>query len=80
MNNIMEYFICPVCGSKSTGIVGIKPLFDDVRVDVLRCTECSSEWRVYSEISNIEVEITKQGSTPEAPESEEVKPAVEVAE
>lgn len=77
MNNIMEYFICPVCGSNSAAVIGIKPLLEHVRVDVLRCTECSSEWRVYSEVSNIEVEVTKYGLTPEAEHSE---PVVEVAE
>lgn len=76
MNNIMKYFICPVCGSKNTGMIGIKPLLEHVRVDVVKCTDCSSEWRVYSEVSNVEVEITKQGTIPE----EEPKPAVEVAE
>ena len=77
MNNIMEYFICPVCGSNSAGVIGIKPLLKHVRVDVLRCTECSSEWRVYSEVSNIEVEVTKYGLTPE---TEEFVSVEEVAE
>lgn len=52
-----ELFTCPNCKANKTALRGSHVMLGDVRVDNLLCMECNTEWRGYSKVTDVEIEV-----------------------
>lgn len=72
---INESFTCPYCKEEKVAILNAASVMSDVRLDVLHCPKCETTWRVYSKVSEANIEIV---SMPEkAGEAEAAETAAE---
>lgn len=67
-----ELFTCPNCKANKTALRGSHVMLGDVRVDNLLCMECNTEWRGYSKVTDVEIEVVHAPQPEPAP----VEPAV----
>lgn len=70
---INEGFVCPICKQPNPMFLGATPLMSDLRMDTLKCSSCETEWRVYSKVSEMQIEILR--SPDKQPDSTEAAPA-----
>lgn len=56
---IKDCFVCPVCGQSSVALISAGVFMSDVRVDSLKCDTCEAEWKLYSKVSEIQIDVTK---------------------
>lgn len=72
---IQESFVCPTCGENNVNMLGAGSIMSDVRVDTMSCPKCNTIWRIYSKITENNVEIVrpsdKKDSSEELNSSEE---------
>ena len=68
--NILDYFVCPYCGTNSILLLNIKPLMSDTRMDTFKCEKCETMWNLYSKISEAQIDVifTPQQSNEETKE------------
>ncbi len=58
-----EALKCPNCGCDKAQLRDIRPLFDDVRFDELKCSDCGTVWRVYYKVTDIRAEVMSLPAT-----------------
>lgn len=60
--------ICPYCGGIELQMLATRPIMSDIRTDTFVCTNCTTQWNVYTRIAETQIEVISVPQRSEAPE------------
>ena len=74
---IKDAYVCPNCHANTSRILAMQNLLSDVRYDIVQCSDCGTEWRVYYRVAELNQEVTYVPQPPVMEPQEDVNVKVD---